>query len=96
MAVLMTEDKKELIVTCKCGCESAFHIMVDDQDKDHYCFLCFMKGDFQTEQNVSIWRTLMKKCKKLWYVLRNKDYCYSDTIMSREQFEVFREYINQF
>ena len=30
---MMSEDKKELIVTCKCGCQDTIHIKVDDEDK---------------------------------------------------------------
>ena len=31
MAVMISEDKKELIVTCKCGCQDTIHIKVDDE-----------------------------------------------------------------
>ena len=34
MSVMISGDKKELIVTCKCGCQDAIHIKVDDKDKD--------------------------------------------------------------
>lgn len=33
MPVMISDDKKELIVTCECGCQDAFHIKVDDTDK---------------------------------------------------------------
>ena len=38
MAVMISEDKKELIVTCKCGCQDTIHIKVDDEDKDTDCY----------------------------------------------------------
>ena len=34
MAIMISGDKKELIVTCKCGCQDTIHIKVDDEDKD--------------------------------------------------------------
>ena len=34
MSVMISEDKKELIVTCKCGCQDTINIKVDDEDKD--------------------------------------------------------------
>ena len=34
MSVMISDDKKELIVTCKCGCQDTIHIKVDDGDKD--------------------------------------------------------------
>lgn len=33
MAVLKTNDDKELIITCDCGCEEGLHIKVE---KDYY------------------------------------------------------------
>ena len=49
MSLLFTEDKKELIVTCNCGCEDAFHFVLDDMGDDYFSFLTFMKADFNTE-----------------------------------------------
>ncbi len=70
MAVFMTKDKKELIVTCNCGCKSSVNIQIDEMEDIGYAFLCFLKGNFY--------------------------YCYSDTIMTKEDFEEFKRYINQF
>ncbi len=46
MSLLFTEDKKELIVTCQCGCEDAFHFILDDMGDDFFAFITFMKADF--------------------------------------------------
>ena len=98
MAVLMTEDKRELIVTCDCGCNTSFHISIDDEwkDDDCYAFLCFMKANFNTEYDMNPWRAFKVKAKKIWSIMRGKDYCYSDTIMTIEDYKVFKEYVNQF
>ena len=34
MSVMISNDKKELIINCKCGCEDTIHIRVDDKYKD--------------------------------------------------------------
>lgn len=34
--------------------------------------------------------------KKIVSILRNKDYVYSDLILSKKDFEEFKEYVNQF
>lgn len=98
MAVFMTKDKKELIVTCDCGCEKSFHIAVDDscKDLDYYGFLGFMKNNFDTEYDLNLWRAFKIKMKKIWCILRGKDYFYSDTVMKKADFEEFKRYINQF
>lgn len=96
MSVLMSKDKKEIIVTCKCGCMSSYHILIDDEDKEYgqYAFMCFMKSNSDMEFGPLI--AFKRKFRKIWSLIRNKDYCYSDTIMSLEDFEEFKRYINQF
>ena len=98
MAVFMTKDRKELIVTCDCGCMNSFYISVDDSCKDinHYGFLSFMKNNFYTEYSLNPWRAFKIKLKKIWCILRGKDYFYSDTIMKKADFEEFKRYVNQF
>ncbi len=98
MSVFMTKDKKELIITCNCRCGQAFSLIIDDEmkDDDFYGFLCFMKNDFDTEYDKNPWRAFKIKIKKIWFIIRGKDYCYSDTLMSRDDFEEFKNYVNQF
>ena len=98
MAVYMTKDKKEIIVTCNCRCGASFHISVDDEWKedDWYAFLCFMKGNFDAEYERNPWRAFVVKMKKIWTILRGRDYYYSDTVMNKAEFEEFKAYVNQF
>ena len=98
MAVMISDDKKDLIVTCKCGCQDAIHIKVDDEDKDadYYAIQTYMNGNWYRDQNDRIFRTIGRKLKKIWAIIRNKDYYYSDVLMSCEDFKKFKEYINQF
>ncbi len=98
MAVFMTKDKKEIIVTCKCGCMASFHIAVDDSEKayNYYALMCFLKDSFETEQYKNPWQAFKEKLRKIWLILVGKDYRYSDTLMSKDEFEIFKEYINQF
>lgn len=98
MAVMISEDKKDLIVTCKCGCQEAIHIKIDDEDKDsdYYAIQTYMNGNWYRDQGDRVLRTIGRKLKKIWAIIRNKDYYYSDVLMSREDFKKFKEYINQF
>lgn len=98
MSVMISDDKKELIVTCKCGCQDSVHIKVDDEDKDtnYYAIQIYMNGNWYRDQDEKIFRTIDRKLRKIWAIIRNKDYYYSDVLMSREDFEKFKEYINQF
>lgn len=96
MSLLMSEDKKEIIITCNCHCGEGFHIIVDDEDDEYYGYLCFLKNNCDTEYDISPWRAFKIKMKKIWCILCNKDYYYSDTLMTKKEFDTLKEYINQF
>ena len=84
MSVLMSEDKKELIVTCKCGCQDGIFIKVDDDDKDTDCYAIveYTNGKWYREQGDKIFRVIGRKLKKILAIIRNKDYYYSEIIWS--------------
>ena len=98
MAILISNNKKELIITCKCGCEEAIHFMIADDDKKYgeCALMTYMNGNFYKDQNDGVISCIIRKVKKIWAIIRNKDYYYSDVRMSIEDFAKFKEYINQF
>ena len=93
MAVMISKDKKDLVVTCKCGCGDGVHLQVHNDGED-YAYQCFTNGNFYKEQD-GMFKTLKNKLTKIWAIIRNKDYYYSDIMMSREDFKQLKEYINQ-
>lgn len=97
MAILVSENKKELIITCKCDCEEAIHFIVTDDDRKYgeCAIMTYMNGNFYRDQGGVI-SCFVRKLKKIWAIIRNKDYYYSDVRMSIEDFVKFKEYINQF
>lgn len=98
MAVFKSQDNNELIITCKCGCEEAIHIIVNDDDKEfgHYAFMSYMNGDFYRHQEDSMLNVVKRKLKKIWAIIANQDYYYSDIRMDTDDFNQLKEYINQF
>jgi hypothetical protein len=94
MAVLMTNDKKELVVTCNCGCENAVHIRIDHEDDDYYASCSYLNSNWYRDQDDRVLRVIGRKLKKIWAIICNKDYRYSDIIMTKADFEVFKEYIS--
>ena len=89
MAVLKTEDGKELILTCRCGCDDGIHFKID-KDFEDYMYMTYTNG------NNGFFRTLGRKLQKIFAILFNQDYYYASAIFSKEDFEAFREYINSF
>lgn len=91
MAVLKNKDGKELYVDCCCGCDQGIRFKIDKMgDFDYYCCMTYTNGNFYNEQNTTMWY----KLKKIWAIIRNKDFYYSEIIMAKDEFDEFREYIN--
>lgn len=93
MAVMISEDKKDLIVNCECGCENALHIRIDPED-DYY--LHVLNSNFYRNQNMTVFKIICTKLKKIWSIIRSKDFYYSEICMTAKDYETFKKYINQF
>ncbi len=94
MSVLFNNDKTELIMTCSCGCDDAIQLRVDTENHfDDFLVLTYLNGNFFRDQ-YSGFDVFKKKLKKIWNIIRNKDYHYSEIYMSKEEFITFKDYIN--
>ena len=82
----------------KCGCHDTVHIQVDDEDKEYgtYAFLTYMNGNWYRDQNDKVFRCIGRKLKKIWRIIMNKDFHYSEICMNKEDLQAFKEYLNQF
>ena len=63
MAIFTSEDNKELIITCKCGCEESIHITINDEG-DMFSFISYMNGNFYKDQ-IGVFSVLAIKLKKI-------------------------------
>lgn len=103
MSILKSSDGDELLVTCTCGCGSMVSIRIeqycrdvsDPSDNDLFVYCTILSGGLDKDQCQTIRDVLWQKIKKIWAIIRNKDYYYSEVCMRRKDFEVFREYINE-
>lgn len=94
MAALKNKDGTELYIDCNCGCNEGIRLKIDKDDLDYYCFCTYTNGNFYSEQSETVWRVLHKKLEKILAIIRNKDFYYSDILMTKAEFDEFREYIN--
>jgi hypothetical protein len=94
MAIMKSNDGKDLAVSCDCGCDEGFRIRISELDEESFSILTYTSGRFYTEQNHTVFGAIGKKFKKIWRIFRNKDYCYSEIVMSRKDFKEFKDYIN--
>ena len=95
MAVLRTEDGRELILTCRCGCDDGIHFKID-KDFDDYMYMTYTNGNFFRDQDDTFIRNFIRKLHKIFAILFNQDYYYAEAVFSKDDFEAFREYINSF
>lgn len=102
MSILKSQDGKELLVTCSCGCDSGVSIRINQDywnaskpDNDIFAYCTILSGNWYKDQYQTIRDVLWQKMKKIWAIIRNKDYYYSEICMTRKDFETFREYINE-
>lgn len=94
MAVLKNKEGTDFIVDCHCGCKEGVRFTIDKDDFGFYCFVTYTSGHFYREQGDTVLNVLHKKLKKIWAIIRNKDFYYSDVVLTKEDFDEFKEYIN--
>ena len=94
MAVLKNKDNTEFLVDCNCGCNDGVRFRIDKDDFDYYCFMSYTNGNFYRDQDETLWRVFYKKLKKIWAIIRNKDFYYAEIMMNKDDFNEFKEYIN--
>lgn len=90
MAVFKNFEDDELIVSCKCGCDDGIHFKIQDDEDGDYAFLTFTNGNFYSQQG-----SFFNKLRKIWAIIRNKDFYYSDITLTKDEFEEFKEWINR-
>ena len=90
MAVLKNFKNDELIVSCKCGCNDGIHIKINKkEDETDRAFIAFTNGNFYREQGSSF----IKKLQKIWAIIANKDFYYSDIVMTEKDFKEFTNWV---
>ena len=88
MTVLKSKNENELILSCKCGCDEGIRVKIDIDDED-YCYQTYISGNFYKEQG-----TFVDKLRKIWAIIRNKDFYYSEIILTKDEWEEYKEWIN--
>lgn len=94
MILASSKGKQHIYVDCHCGCDSGLRIRIEPFDhSDIYCFISYTSADWNTNQ-LSCWQVLKTKLKKIWAIIRNKDYVYSEICLTKQEFEDFKAFLN--
>ena len=94
MSFMKSNDGKELYVDCMCGCDDGIRIRIDKDDDNLYMIAILTNGNWYRDQNDNILMCIGRKLKKIMAIIRNKDFYYSEIIMTEKDFNEFKEHIN--
>lgn len=89
MAILKNDDGTELILSCECGCDEGIKVKVE-KDEDVYCYQTYLSANWYKEQE-----GIICKIKKIWKILRNKDFYYSEILLSKQDWETYKKWISE-
>ena len=93
--VYSNKEKTSLILDCSCGCGDGIEIQVaaEDDDDDSYAWIQIIASKWYTDQDTCRTR-IAKKAKKIWMIIRNKDYHHNEILMKKADWKDFVELIN--
>lgn len=91
--ICYNKDKDTCVLSCGCGCGDSVQLSVeyDNEFSGSYFYHTLLDSSWNFEQQGWMWRF-----KKIWAILRNKDYHYSEICMTKKEFDEYKEWINQF
>ncbi len=92
MSILRSDDREELIIDCNCGCDEGLRMRVNKHDDNMFFVVTYLSGHFQYKQDQTIFGVIKTKLKKIWRIITNQDYCYSEVCMSRRDLHELSEY----
>ena len=94
MAILKSKDGKELLVDCSCGCNEGLRLSLRG-DEDSYMYLSLVSGNFYRDQKSGAFHSIGRKLKKIWRIIRGKDYIYSEICLTKSELDELREYLDE-
>lgn len=89
MAILKDDNGTDLILSCECGCDEGIRVRVEEDD-DMYCYQTYLSGNWYKEQG-----GIICKIKKIWKILRNKDFYYSEIMLSKQDWEAYKKWVTE-
>lgn len=82
--------ENEFVTFCKCGCRNGIVLKADNEDND--LSLQIVSDNFYTMQNKGK-MTIKEKIKRIWYIIRGKEYYYFDILIDKDELQEFKEFV---
>lgn len=82
--------ENEFITFCKCGCGNGIVLKADNEDEE--VSLQIVSDNFYFMQNKGK-MSIKEKIKRIWYILKGKEYCYFDILIGKDELQEFKEFV---
>lgn len=83
-------QENEYVTFCECGCRNGVVLKFDNEDDDLSVQL--VSDNFYTMQNKGK-VSLKEKIKRIWCIIRDKEYCYFDILIGKNEIQKFKEFV---
>ena len=80
----------EYITFCNCGCRNGVVLKFDNEDDELSVQL--VSDNFYMMQN-KCKMSFREKLKRIWCIIRGKEYCYFDILIGKDELVAFKEFI---
>lgn len=82
--------QSEHVTFCKCGCRNGVVLKFDNEDNEFSLQLVSDSFYFSQDKGKM---TLKEKLKRIWYIIRGKEYCYFDILIDKNELREFKEFV---
>lgn len=82
--------KNEYAIFCKCGCDNGVVLKFDNDDEE--LSIQLVSDNFYFMQNKGR-MSFKEKLRRIWYIITNKEYCYFDILIDKEELEEFKKFV---
>lgn len=78
---------------CNCGCHNGVTMKIE-KDEDFGLSINLVSDNFYMRQT-GVFGIIREKIKRIWCILRNKEYCYFDICMSNDDLNEFKKFVEK-
>ncbi len=82
--------QNEFITFCTCGCGNGIVLKAERVDND--MSLQLVSDNFYIAQNKGK-MSLSEKIKRIWCIIKGKEYCYFDILIGEDKLQEFKEFV---
>lgn len=85
-------NNNEYSTFCKCGCGNGVILKFDNEDDELSVQL--VSDNFYSIQNKGK-MSIKERLKRIWYIVRGKEYCYFNILIDKNELHEFKEFITR-